>query len=150
MTENSSETVGHSSDILSTERTLTHLLFSIVLVAMADWLFYRHPVGWTLGAYGALAGAGVILLGDSRFRSLPSVLLGVCYFGLCLRAVIEPEPMVIFLGLSAWVSLTLTLREGWTWSLARWCSRWGQFLIGLLKSYALTAGFVLALPFVPI
>lgn len=150
MSDSHSDKADRASNSLLKGSTLTQILFSLVLVAVADWLFYRHPVGWTLGAYGALAGVGVILLGGSSFRGLPSVLLGACYFCLCLRAVIEPEPMVIFLGLSAWVSLTLTLREGWTWSLSRWCSRWGRFLFGLLKSYALAAGFMLALPFAPV
>ncbi len=149
MADRHSEKVDAVSSCLQNGRTPVQILFSIAFVALADWLFYRHPVGWTLGAYGALAGVGVILLGGTSFRGRPSALLGACYFSLCLRAVIEPEPMVIFLGLSAWVSLTLTLREGWTWSLARWCSRWGQFLFGLLKSYALAAGFVLALPLAP-
>ena len=150
MSDSHSDKADRASNSLLKGSTLTQILFSLVLVAVADWLFYRHPVGWTLGAYGVLAGVGVILLGGSSFRGLPSVLLGACYFCLCLRAVIEPEPMVIFLGLSAWVSLTLTLREGWTWSLSRWCSRWGGFLFGLLKSYALAAGFMLALPFAPV
>jgi len=150
MSDSDSGNVDAFSIRLLNGRTLAQILFSLVLVAVADWLFYRQPVGWTLGAYGAMAGVGVILLGGSSFRGRPSALLGACYFSLCLRAVIEPEPMVIFLGMCAWVSLTLTLREGWTWSLPRWCSRWGQFLFGLLKSYALAAGFMLALPFAPV
>lgn len=51
---------------------------------------------------------------------------------------------------SAWVSLTLTLRGGWTWGLSRWCCRWGRFFCGLLKSCALAVFFALALPFAPI
>jgi hypothetical protein len=150
MTDNRSETGDGGFGFLEQGRTLAQIIFSITLVAVADWLFYRHSVGWTLGAYGALSGLGVILLGGSRFRSLPSVLLGVCYFSLCLRAVIDPEPLVISLALPAWVSLTLTLREGWSWSLLRWCSRWCQFVCGLIKSYALAAFFTLSAPFLPV
>ena len=149
MTDSCSETVGSDSGIWTKGRTLAQILFSIAFVAVADGLFYGHPVGWTLGAYGALTGAGVIVLGGLRFRNLPSVLLGVCFWGLCLRAVIDPEPLVVVLGLSILVALALTLREGWTWSLARWCSRYFQFFFGMVKSYVLALGFVLVLPFAP-
>ena len=150
MTDSCSETVGSDSGIWTKGRTLAQILFSIAFVAVADGLFYGHPVGWTLGAYGALTGAGVIVLGGLRFRNLPSVLLGVCFWGLCLRAVIDPEPLVVVLGLSILVALALTLREGWTWSLTRWCSRCLQFLFEMIKSYVLALGFALALPFAPV
>jgi hypothetical protein len=150
MTDNHSEADGIVLGALADRRMLAQICFSLALVALADGLFYRHPVGWTLGAYGALSGLGVILLGASPFRSLPSVLLGVCFFGLCLRAVIDPEPMAVLLAAPAGIALTLTLREGWTWSLARWLLRGRQFVFGLLKSYVLAAIFALALPVAPV
>jgi len=130
-------------------RILAQILFSIAGAGLADWLFYRHSVGWTLGAYGALAGAGVILLGGPRFKTLPSVLLGVCFFGLCLRAVVDPEPLVVLLGLILWVAFTLTLRGGWSWSLICWMGRGLLFGREMVKSYALAAGCLAVLPFVP-
>lgn len=144
------ESVDGLIDFLSNRRTILQILASVALVVLADWLFYRQPIGWTLGAYGAIAGVIVMLLGDSRFRKLPSLLLGVCYFSLCFRTLVDPEPLGVILGLLAWVTLTLTLREGWSWSLMLWCSRWYQFFSGMMWSLLMAAISVLVLPFVPV
>ena len=150
MTHKRFELVDGFIDFFAKRRTSAQLLASIALVVLADWLFYAHPIGWTLGGYGAFAGVVVILLGDSRFRKLPSILLGVCYFSLCLRAVVDPEPWVVILGFSVWVSLTLTLREGWSWSLKIWFTRWYQFVSGYLWSLLIATISVLVLPLVPV
>src|SRR5574344_623044 len=89
------------------QNVCAQILFAAASVGLADWLFYGHAVGWTLGAFGALSGAGIALLGETRFRALPSALLGVYFFGLCLRAVVDPDPLVVFLGLVSWVAFTL-------------------------------------------
>jgi len=131
-------------------RTLAQILFATAFVGLADWLFYGHPVGWTLGAFGVLSGAGVVLLSDTRFNTLPSVSLGACFFGLCLRAMVDPDPFTVFLGVVIWVVFTLTLRGGWTWGLLVWIGRGFLFVCGIIKSYALAAGFLTILPLVPI
>ena len=131
-------------------RTLAQILFAAACVGLADWLFYGHPVGWTLGAFGVLSGAGVVLLGDARFGTLPAVLLGACFFGLCLRAMVDPEPFAVFMGVVLWVAFTLTLRCGWTWGLSVWLGRGFLFVWGLVKSYALAAGLLTVLPLLPV
>ena len=131
-------------------RTLAQILFAAAFVGLADWLFYGHPVGWTLGAFGVLSGAGVVLLGETRFNTRPAVLLGVCFFGLCLRAMADPDPFAVFMGVVIWVAFTLTLRGGWTWGLSVWIGRGFLFVWGLVKSYALAAGFLTVLPLVPV
>lgn len=129
-------------------RTRAHLLVAVAGVALADWLFYGHAVGWTLGAYGALTGLGILWLGVSRSRSFSALLLGAAFFTLCGRAVVEPEPPVVLLGLGACILWTLTLRDGWSWSLSHWGSRVRRFLLGLFKAFALAPCFALVLPLV--
>ncbi|HNX36432.1 MAG TPA: DUF4173 domain-containing protein [Kiritimatiellia bacterium] len=130
--------------------TLAQILLVVACVGLADWLFYDHPVGWTLGAFGAVSGAGIAWLGEARYRALPSVLLGACFFALCLRAVFDPDPLVIFLGLAAWVAFTLTLRGGWSWSLTCWLGRGALFFWGLVKAYFSAAGVLTLLPLAPL
>ncbi len=129
-------------------RTRGHLLVAVAGVALADWLFYGHPVGWTLGAFGALTGLGVLWLGESRSRSIPALLLGTAFFILCGRAIVEPAPLVVLLGLGLCVLWVLALRGGWSWSLPCWASRGRKLLLGLFKSLALAPCFALVLPLV--
>lgn len=131
-------------------RTLAQILFATACTGLADWLFYGHPVGWTLGVFGMLSCAGVVLLGDVRVNTLPPVVLGGCFVGLCLRALIDPDPFTVFLGVVIWIAFTLTLRGGWTWGLTCWIGRGILFFCGFVKSYALAACFLMLLPFSPI
>lgn len=131
-------------------RTRGHLLFALAWVALADWLFYSREVGWTLGAFGGLTGLAVVLLGEPRFRTPPSVLLGGAFFCLCVRAAVEPEPLVVFLGVAFCAAFTLTLRGGWSWSFACWVRRGLLFAGGLAKSLALSIGVLALLPLAPL
>ncbi len=129
-------------------RVRAHLLLAVAGVALSDWLFYGHAAGWTLGACGALSGLGVLWSGAPRVKSVPALLLGAAFFILCGRAVVEPEPPVVLLGLGAGFLWLLTLRGGWSWSLSCWCARARQLLLGLLRSAALAPCCALMLPLV--
>lgn len=140
--------VSRAKGFFGERRTRAHLLFAVAGVALADWLFYGHVVGWTLGAFGALAGLGVLLLGESGVKSRPAFLLGLVYFTLCGRAVVEPEPPVVLLGAAVCALWVLTLRGGWSWSLPFWCSRGCRLLLSMFKSFVLAPCFALVLPLV--
>ena len=131
-------------------RTRVQLVCAVAFVVLADWLFYGHKVGWTLGAFGCLLGVGAILLGAERMRSRAAGWLGACFGVLCLRAVVDPEPRVVFLGCLVGIGLLATVRDGWTWSGITWRDRWLRFVWQLCKSYGVAATVIVVAPFFPV
>ncbi|MDR2849656.1 MAG: DUF4173 domain-containing protein, partial [Verrucomicrobiota bacterium] len=136
--------------VVDSKRACAHAAFVLAMVALADWFFYGHSVGWTLGAYGIAAGAGIVGLGGGQTRTRAAAWLGAAYLLLCLRAVVEPETPVVLLGVAALLMLTLTLRGGWSWRLTLWGTRGLWFTGELIISSALAVAGVLVLPFVPV
>ena len=132
------------------KRMVGQILFSLMLVALADWFFYGHTVGWTLGAFGLLFGGGVLLLGDVRAWTRAAAWLGTCYVVLCLRMMIDPEPRVVLLGSLSGVGLMFTARSGWTWRGTVWLRRLRQIALDTAKSWLVAAGFTVAAPLLPI
>lgn len=98
-------------------------------VALADWLFWEQPLGWTLGAYGLLLTAAV-LLWDRRWpRGRVAMLLTVAVVVLCLRCLEEPNGLTAILGALGLATLGLTLRDGWVSNGAAWVERWYRFVL---------------------
>ena len=131
-------------------RTRVQLACAVALAGLADWLFYKHEVGWTLGAFGLLLAVGAVLLGAERMRSRATVWLGVCYGVLCLRAAVEPEPRVVILGCLVGFGLLATVRDGWTWGGGTWLGRFLQFALKIGKSYVVALGVMMAAPLLPV
>ena len=62
------------------------LSWAIALVVLADWLFFRHRTGWTVGLFAAALAAAVAIVGVSWTRKATSLvaLLIATFFSLIL------------------------------------------------------------------
>ncbi len=52
---------------------LSKAVWAIALVALADWLFFRHPVGWTVGLFAAALAAAAAIVGAASTRKAASL-----------------------------------------------------------------------------
>ncbi len=90
------------------------VLLSLVLIVLADWLFYRRAVGWALGAY---AGFLVMLLawrGGRMLLGAPGLVLVAGGLGLAGAMVEHPGGVPVVLGALCLGTLAMTGRGGWT------------------------------------
>lgn len=94
-----------------------------MLVGIADWLFFDHPIGWTAGGYLLLVAGSIILL---RFHELPPrAAAGLTAWIAALGAGMTVDfwwlPLLLmFLGL---FMLSCISRGGWTTSILEWLRR---------------------------
>lgn len=111
---------------MSTDFNLKSLWLPILLAALADWLFFDHPIGWTLGLFGFVVLLAVLTFpsSDGRRQRRWSILAAAGVGGLCLRCVYEPNALALAglpLGLLTWA---LGRREGWAPDVRTWLRRW--------------------------
>ena len=97
------------------------------LVIAADFLFWKQPVGWTLGFYGLLLTAAVFLWERGLPRGKPALFIAAGLAVLFLSCVEEPGSLTVVLGLLGLVTLALTFREGWSANGLVWTERWALF-----------------------
>jgi hypothetical protein len=105
----------------------TATLLCAGFVLAADFLFYRRPVGWTVGLYGLLLEAAIVL-GGSFARRAPAGLIGGATAVLLLWCSVEPGRLTVVLAATGLVSLGLLSREGWCGAAVVWFARWAAFL----------------------
>ncbi|MBN2451140.1 MAG: DUF4173 domain-containing protein [Lentisphaeria bacterium] len=74
------------------------VVLTVLLVVLADWLFYCRELGWTLGLYALLVGAG-IRLRASRPLTRSGALIGLAWLGLVVGLVLDPTPLTVLLAL---------------------------------------------------
>lgn len=100
----------------------------LALIALADFLFYRRPLGWTAGLF-TLALVTALATGDVRrvWRGGPGRLVLLAVLGLALMAVEEPGALVVVLSLLGVVSLAMIERGGWARGVPLWLERWLRF-----------------------
>lgn len=99
------------------------LVATAALTALADWFFYEHAIGWTLGGFAiALMVAIVSTGGEARSRVSTWCAAGVVAL-LGLSLIDEPGPLRIVVSIAALGVLALTVRLGWTTDPVRWASR---------------------------
>src|SRR5690349_1711535 len=65
--------------------TLTALC--AMLVVAADVLFYREPIGWTLGLFALLLSIAILVYRSHALSHWPGRLIALGIFGLCLALV---------------------------------------------------------------
>ncbi|MCX5661541.1 MAG: DUF4173 domain-containing protein [Planctomycetota bacterium] len=102
-------------------------LMFLLLVALADFFFYGHTVGWTLGAYAGALLFALLLRGSRAMRTGGGALLLAGVVGLALAAAEHPGTLVVLLLLLGVVSLAMVGRGGWTSSISAWFARWAGF-----------------------
>src|SRR5687768_26932 len=94
-------------------RMLAVSVSCIGLVALADWLFYEHPVGWTAGLY-LLVLVGLLLWRGGPGLNQPAgrVLLAASV-GLVAALVVHPSTLALTYAVLAVGFLGMTVRGGW-------------------------------------
>ena len=116
--------------------------FGVLLIAwllgigLADWLFYRHPLGCNVGLFAAFLLA-VLLVRDPGATERPAgFLLSLALAGLAVALVIDVGVIAVLLTLAGLPLLTMTARGGWTWRFWAWVARWGKLaVIGWLQLF---------------
>jgi len=100
------------------------IVLCMAFVALADFFFYRQPVGWTLGCYGLLLMGAVILCAKRIPRGGPAILITTALTLLLLSCFEEPNRLTVVLGLLGLATLALMARDGWSANALVWILRW--------------------------
>lgn len=101
---------------------------SLLLVILADVLFFRHVIGWTAGLFTAALAAAILARRAPGSAGPARRLLGIVLLGLVVALVEEPTLMAMLVTCIAIVSLAIISREGWTAAPAAWRRRWMRFV----------------------
>lgn len=111
-------------------RRRTAFLFAVCLglVVLADWLFYRQPIGWTASLYALALVAAVTLRNGHYLRTWPGRIIAAGMGGIVVSLLIEPGVLAVTLGLMGLVTLAIIDRGGWTHGAAALAFRWVRFL----------------------
>jgi len=108
----------------------------IGLVTAADFFFYDHPVGWTVGFYLLLFAGAVVLRAGMKRRSRVENAVALGVVGVAFFAIEQPSPLVMLFAVLGLGSLAMIGRGGWTSSLADWAFRWFRFaLVGWFQPF---------------
>ena len=92
-------------------------------VALADWLFYGHPVGWTAGLFTAFVLALLTLRGGAFLRNWRGMLVLLAAGGLVAALVEEPTPLAVLLAILAACMLAVLNRNAWPGGTRLWALR---------------------------
>ncbi len=103
------------------------LFCTVMLVVLADWLFFDHPQGWTAGAFGLLLIGALSIRAKWISSRKPARLVMWLTAVLFLGCVEEPNVLLLWLGVLGLVTLSLTLREGWVGNAVVWMKRWVSY-----------------------
>lgn len=120
--------MNHSSGLARVRSRTAFLIAETVLaVLLFDWLFYRKPIGWTLGFYEL---ALVLALIGTRpvLHTLGGKLATFGVAGLAVALAAQPGPLVVLMAMLGVVSLASVGRAGWERNAAGWIRRWRIFL----------------------
>src|SRR4051812_11597989 len=99
------------------------LVATVASVALADWLFYGHPVGWTAGLFTAFVLALLALRGGAFLRSGRGMIVLLAAGGLVAALVEEPTPLAIALAALAASMLAVLNRNPWPGGTRLWALR---------------------------
>lgn len=105
-------------------------LMAVGLAAVADWLFYRHFIGWTAGLFTLLAAGAIVAYRPWVLRRRAGVVLLMLIAGVAGAMVVYPGKLEIIVALALLVMLSHTARQGWRPEVAVWIDRWLLFALG--------------------
>lgn len=108
----------------------------IAMTALADWLFWKQPIGWPVGGFMVLLLGVVLVTCPVRWCEWPVRALTIAILGLGAQCVEEPNPVAIILCVMALFSLTVQAREGATSSAIVWFERTGVIVLTAWQSPA--------------
>lgn len=102
-------------------------LVCLLLCALADFLFYGEPAGWTFGLFGAILLAACYIYAPAGQMQLRN-LLALLTLGQCLISVDAPSLLSISLISLGLISLALLHDTRWHGNIRIWWSRMVRFL----------------------
>jgi hypothetical protein len=100
------------------------------LIALADWLFYDHTLGWTTALFAAVL-VCVMCIRSTRFLRIGFAgwILFIATLGMIALLVEEPTPLTVPYAILLLGTLALINANGWTSSVAAWVNRWVQLIV---------------------
>jgi hypothetical protein len=109
---------------------------TIACVALADFLFYGHVVGWTAGLFLAVLLALLTLRGGRFFGNWPGRVLFVAAAGLVVALVEEPGALSVVMATLCVGMLSVLNRAPWFAGVVAWSKRLlDLFTRGLLRLF---------------
>lgn len=109
---------------LARARRLILAALSLGFVFLADWLFWNHPRGWTIGGFGLLLAGSLLAWERPLPRGKPALGVLVAVSLLCLHCLEEPNILTVVMGVLGLLTLALIAREGWSSNAVVWAQRW--------------------------
>lgn len=105
----------------------TAIALTVGLIGLADWLFYKQPVGWTLGLYLAAVVAVLLIRSGRTGHRTVTFVLTVLLLGLAAAMVLEPGPLSVAMATLGVIMLATVRRIGWNPSTRHWIHRLVRF-----------------------
>lgn len=102
---------------------------TLILVVIADWLFYKQPFGWPAGILAFLLMPAILLTRPGIIRTQGTAWLILAMTGLCIALMAQPGPLVLILAILCIVLLASLSPKGLTSEAWRWLYRWETFLM---------------------
>jgi hypothetical protein len=96
---------------------------TVAAVCAADWLFYGHVIGWSVGLYMALIVALLALRGGAFLSSWPGRAVTLAAGGLVAALVVEPTPLAVLLAALSVAMLAVLNRNQWPGGAGEWAVR---------------------------
>jgi hypothetical protein len=103
-------------------------------VAVADWLFYAHPVGWSAALFMTILVALLALRGGGFLRGWPGRAVAAAAGGLVAALAEEPTPLAVGMAVLAVAMLAVLNRNPWPGGVGQWAVRLAESIgIGLTR-----------------
>src|SRR5688572_19458411 len=113
------------------------LLGTVATVALADWLFWGHVVGWTAGLFAAVLVGLLALRGGHFFRTRAGCVLLLGTAGLVVALVEEPGPLPLAMTALFVAMLSVLNRADAFGDVSAWVRRLRElFTSGLFRFFA--------------
>jgi hypothetical protein len=110
---------------------------TLITVALADFLFYDHVLGWTAAAFTFFL-LFLLVASDGRFlRSAGGWIALVALLGLLYSLIEQPTWLNIPYALLCLTALVIISRTGWQRNVSEWIAQWTSlFLSGIVRLFA--------------
>lgn len=123
-------------------RTWMQVLLAAMLVAAADYLFYRHTPGISQAIFGGLLLLAVSLRGARKTAFTAATgWLQVALIGLIVALIVDVNFFAIVLGVLGLVTLAIANRQGWVRRPLTWTLRWIEFTARAMTKPVADAAF---------
>ncbi len=105
-------------------------VFAVLALTLgADFLFFRHPAGWTLGLFALLANAAILFTHQSLMKRTAARLVLAANIIVAGALIYSPSPLAILLGLVGALAFASLAQMGPLPHVFRWTWRLGFMLV---------------------